>query len=74
MDLWFDLIVVLFILSLAINGALIFFLLKKAKTKKPEYTYDARALMADLATGPALVKMEYMDRSDIFLRSPRDAR
>lgn len=74
MDLWADLFLVLFLLSLAANGACAHFLRKKSKEKKPEYTLDARAILADLATGPALVKIEYLSRDDIFLRSPRDVR
>jgi hypothetical protein len=74
MDLILDLLIVILALSLIGNGALVLLLNKKAKAKPPEYTYDARAILADLATGPALVKIEYLSRDDIFLRSPRDVR
>lgn len=57
-------------LSLVINALLLFAYYRK-RAQKIEYTYDAKALMRDLATGPAIVKMEYLDRSEILIRSPR---
>lgn len=45
---------------------------KSKVTNKKELTKDARDILSDLMTGPALVKIEYIDRSEVLLRSPRD--
>lgn len=58
------------LISLSFNALLAALCLKKQK-RKIEYTYDVRALMQDLSTGPGLVKIEYVDRADVLLRSPR---
>lgn len=57
-------------MSICLNAAFSLYLFKFQK-KKPVPTYDVNLLMRDLVTGPALVKIEYVDRSDILLRSPR---
>ena len=62
---------VFFVLSLLINLALIFYVIKKKPSQK-QLTIDARMILQDLISGPALVKIEYLDRSEVFLRSPRD--
>ena len=69
-NIGFDLIIISLILSLLGNLSLYIYITKIVK-KKPEATYDVRALLADLATGPALLKIEYVDRGDVLLRSPR---
>ncbi len=56
--------------SLGVNVFCLFHI--KSPKKKIAETYDVQALLRDLATGPGLVKIEYVDRSDLFLRSPRD--
>ncbi len=56
--------------SLSINAILLFFVLKKSK-KVINETYDVQCLLRDLASGPALMKIEYLDRADVLLRSPR---
>lgn len=56
--------------SLALNLTLLIFLLKKSK-RTYQQTYDVQALLRDLASGPALLKIEYLDRADVLLRSPR---
>lgn len=57
--------------SIALNCVFAFFLTRKSKRSPPQETYDVQALLRDLASGPALVKIEYMDRADVLLRSPR---
>lgn len=59
--------------SFSANAALLFLHLKKPKHKK-ELTKDAAAIMKDLLTGngKCLVKVEYVDKEEILLRSPRD--
>ena len=65
-----DLLIILFALSFASNVALVVVIRKSKKTKR-EVSYDAKALLRDLATGPALIKVDYVDRADVLLRSPR---
>ncbi len=65
-----DLLIVSLFISACANLAL-YLLLTRVKKKKPEMSYDCRMLLADLATGPALVKIDYVDRGEVFLRSPR---
>lgn len=69
----FDLTVSLLLISLSANIALAIYIKKKPKTVV-QVTEDARSILRDLATGPALLRVEYIDRADIFLRSPRDQR
>lgn len=69
----FDLISSLLVVSAFANVILTVLFLKKPKTKT-EVTYDAQAVLRDLATGPALIKIEYVDRSEVLLRSPRHFR
>lgn len=57
-------------LSCALNFVFAYFLRIKPK-KNVQQTYDVQALLRDLASGPALIKVEYLDRSDVLLRSPR---
>lgn len=58
--------------SLLANTALAFLALRRpADSKKPSYTYDAQAMLRDLMSGPLLLKVEYVDRSEVLLRSPR---
>jgi hypothetical protein len=57
--------------SILSNAVLAFFVFRPVKSKKPAYTYDAQALLRDLMSGPALLKVEYVDRGEVLLRSPR---
>jgi hypothetical protein len=67
------LLVALLFCSLTGNLSLGFLVLfKKPESAKKEITYDVQALLRDLSTGPALLKVEYLDRADVLLRSPRD--
>lgn len=65
-----DLLIILLTLSIFANLALGYLALKKSKRVIQE-TYDVQALLRDLASGPALLKIEYLDRADVLLRSPR---
>lgn len=73
MNYTLDLIIAICCLSIASNIALVIFIIlnRRLKKTKGEVSYDARALLRDLASGPALIKVEYVDRADILLRSPR---
>ena len=57
--------------SITANAVLATLLLKKKKQKK-ELTTDASAILHDLTRGPSLLKIEYINRDDIFLKSPRE--
>lgn len=70
-NIWLDLTIILLALSIAGNLVLLIYALKSPKKEKRQMTYDATALLRDLASGPALVKIEYVDRADVLLRSPR---
>lgn len=56
--------------SFACNLILLLLVLKKSK-RTYQQTYDVQALLRDMASGPALLKIEYLDRADVLLRSPR---
>ena len=71
-EIWLSVGLLTFGMSICGNIFLTIYI-KKLLSKKPEATYDAKALMADLCTGPGLLKIEYVDRGDFFLRSPRDS-
>jgi hypothetical protein len=72
MGLWIDLGIVLGAISVCLNIILAFLVLRKSKVKKTQ-NYDVTALLRDLTSpGRAMVKIEYVDQNDFFLRSPRD--
>lgn len=71
-NLWLDLSIGLCFVSLSLNAFLIIYFTKVKPKPKQEFTYDAQAILRDLATGPALIKVEYVDRSEVLLRSPRN--
>lgn len=59
----------LLFLSLGLNAYLL------SQKKKPVPTsYEASALLRDLLSGEALVKISRIAPEDIFLRSPRDSK
>lgn len=66
-------ILYVFIALLGISlGLNVFLFMSTKKPKKSiQQTYDVQALLRDLASGPALLKVEYLDRADVLLRSPR---
>lgn len=53
--------------SVCFNAFLGYKLLKKPKT----YTADAKELLAEILSGPAIVKIQVLDASQLILRSPR---
>lgn len=57
--------------SAVLNLVFTALLLKKPAKSPPQPTYDVQALLKDMASGPALLKIEYVDRADVLLRSPR---
>ena len=48
-----------------------YYLLGKQKKSK-QLTTDAKEVLRDLLNGETLLKIEVVDKSSIFLRSPRD--
>lgn len=62
-----DLVNVLLCASVLLNGYFFFTLRKKSRT----FTVDAKRLLNELTGGPALIKLEVLDASQFFLRSPR---
>ncbi len=67
-----EILCLLLVASLSGNAWLGFLLSQKPKPQKQQTgDYDVQCLLKDLATGPALVKIEYLDRADVLLRSPR---
>lgn len=62
----------LLVLSLAGNVGLAILLRKSRKKPVETRTITAEALLHDLTAGAALVRVERINPSDIFLRSPRD--
>lgn len=57
--------------SAVLNLVFTALLFKKPAKPPPQPTYDVQALLRDMASGPALLKIEYVDRADVLLRSPR---
>ncbi len=48
------------------------YLLRKAYNKPPKaLTVTAEALLHDLSSGPAIIRVERIDRENLLLRSPR---
>lgn len=70
MDLLTNIVILLLALSLLVNVWLIVYA-KKIVPKKSALTVDAQMLLRDLMNGPALLKVDYLDRADVLLRSPR---
>lgn len=58
-------------LSLLTNAVLTYKLVKKPK-KQEVYTVEAKDLLSNLLSGSSLVKIECLDPSAVFKRSPRD--
>jgi hypothetical protein len=69
MSLYFIFVCILLLISVSIN---VFAFLRKKKTISKNITYDARALMADLSSGVALIEIKRIDPNHIFLKSPRE--
>ena len=57
------------VISVLLN-ALLAYKLKKSPPKATEHALDAKQLLSDLLNGGAMVKVEVVDPTNIFLRSP----
>ena len=67
--MFFDLVEILLLTSALANGFLVYRLAKKKK--EPQPTKDAQALLAEILSGQAVVKIEVLDAHGLFYRSPR---
>lgn len=61
----------LVILTLSLCGNALLFTLYRRERKSPVPTTDAQELLAQICSGPTLLKIQIIDRQDIFLKSPR---
>lgn len=68
-------VVLIPICVIAITSAIFLaYLLKKAHKKpRPTLTMTAEDILHDLSRGPAIIRVERLDRDNLILRSPRDA-
>lgn len=58
-------------ISAGANVWLALLLRRKAKAPKPQPTLTAEQLLHDLTAGQAIVRVEVVDPTNLFLRSPR---
>lgn len=63
------LLLVFCVASLAGN-VILFFLLRKSK-KAPAPTLEAKAVLAEILQGQAIIQMKVLDPENLMLRSPR---
>jgi len=57
----------------SVAGNIYLFIKCKKQQQKKEYTVEAKELLANILSGPALIKISVIDKGDFFLRSPRDS-
>lgn len=62
-----EIVSALLVVSLILNALLAFYFFKKPKA----LTQDAKALLAEILSGSAVVKIQVLDPSGLFYRSPR---